>query len=67
MGKIEYCETKCGEILNNSHIFQCFVLNKENQNSDMDKFLDGYTSEKIMCLRIWRENMKEREKYLGTQ
>ena len=67
MGKIEYCETKCGEILTNSHIFQCCVLNMENQNSDMDKVLNGCTSEKITCLRIWRENMKKREKYLGTQ
>ena len=69
IGKIEYCKTKCGEILNNSHIFQCVVLNDKNQNSDMDKVLNGCTIEKKRSLMVWKENMKKLNEIelLGTQ
>ena len=67
MGKIEYCVTKCGEILNNSHIFQCPLLNKQNRNCGMDKVLNGCTTEKKECLKIWKENMNTINEYLGTQ
>ena len=37
-GIIEYCETKCGEILNNSHIFQCKILNTQEKTCDINMF-----------------------------
>ena len=45
-GKIEYCYTQCGEILNNSHIFQCKILNKNVENYDIEKILNEFNSEK---------------------
>ena len=66
-GIIEYCETECGEILNNSHIFQCVELNIGEQKYEIDKVLNGFIAEKKEHLKIWRENMKKRQVYLGTQ
>ena len=66
-GIIEYCETECGEILNNSHIFQCVELNIGEQKYNIDKVLNGFIAEKKEHLKTWRENMKKRQVYLGTQ
>ena len=66
-GITEYCETKCGEVLNNSHIFKCNVLNNHEEKYEYDKILNGYTKEKKKHLIIWKENMKKRETYLRTQ
>ena len=66
-GIIEYCETKCGEILNNSHIFQCKILNIQEKTCDIKYVLNGYIVEKKKHLQIWRDNIKKREEYLGTQ
>ena len=51
-GIIEYCETKCGEILNNSHIFQCIELNIKGQKCDMEKVLNGFIIEKKEHLKF---------------
>ena len=63
----EYCETQCGKILNNAHIFQCNILNNNRQDGEMRKILNGYISEKKAMLTIWRENMKRRESFLRIQ
>ena len=63
----EYCETRCGQILNNAHIFQCNILNNNRKDGAMRKILNGYISEKKAMLTIWRENMKRRESFLRIQ
>ena len=66
-GIIEYCETGCGEILNNYHIFQCVQLIIGEQKYNIDKVLNGFIAGKKEHLKIWRENMKKKQVYLGTQ
>ena len=66
-GIIEYCETKCGAVIDNAHIFQCPVLNKNETSYNFETILNGCTYEKNKLLEVWRENMKKREIYLGTQ
>ena len=66
-GIMEYCETECGEILNNSHIFQCRISNTKEEKWDLDKVLNGYIIEMKRHLQTWRNNMEKRDKYLGTQ
>ena len=66
-GLTEYCETKCGAILNNAHIFCCPELNTREEKFDFETILNGCTIEKKQMLEVWRENMKKREHYLRTQ
>ena len=63
----EYCETQCGQILNNSHIFECTILNQNNEGFDIKKILNGYLSEKKEMLNIWKHNMQRRESFLRIQ
>ena len=63
-GTIEYCETKCEEILNNSHVFQCVKLNINGHKYDMNKVLNGYIVEKKQHLRIWRDYLRTHYNYL---
>ena len=45
-------------------IFNFFnVLNKKNQNSDMDKVLNGCTIEKKRSLLVWGEKINELFKF----
>ncbi len=62
MGKIEYCETECGEILNNVHIFTCHILNSSNK-CDINKILNGKIEEQTEMLRIWQTNQNKRSEY----
>ena len=66
-GIIEYCETKCGEVLDISHIFKCTVMNNLEEDYNYEKILNGYTMEKKIHLEVWNKNMKKRENYLRTQ
>ena len=67
-GIIELCETNCGQILNNSHIFKCEKLNENRPTKfDFDKVFNGYIIEKKQHLKVWRENHERREKILRTQ
>ena len=63
----EYCETQCGQILNNSHIFECNILNQNRKVLDIKKILNGYISEKKEMLIVWKQNMKRRESFLRIQ
>ena len=45
-GILEYCKTKCGEVMNNCHIFQCIKLNKSDTEYNMENILNGFTAEK---------------------
>ena len=63
----EYCETQCGQILNNSHIFQCNILNNNRTDGDIKNILNGYISEKKVMLIVWRENMNRRDLILRIQ
>ena len=56
----ENCETMWGEILDNSHIFQCKKLNTNTNNLYIEKTLNGYLNEKKEHLKIWRKNMEKR-------
>ena len=62
-GKIEYCYTQCGEILNNSHIFQCTILNRNVEKYDIEKILNGFNLEKKQHLEKWRENITKLNSY----
>ena len=66
-GIIENCETMCGEILDNSHIFQCKKLNTNTNNLDKENTLNGYLNEKKKHLKRWRENMEKRNTILRNQ
>ena len=49
---LEFCETKCGEILDNSHIFKCVKLNEDRKTKfDFEKILNGYIFEKKTTFR----------------
>ena len=65
-GKIEYCFTQCGEILNNSHIFQCKVMNKIEDKYEIEKILNGFNSEMKQHLIKWRENMTKLNSYKSS-
>ena len=56
-GITEYCTTQCGEILDNSHIFKCNNLNEPGHEFEIDKVLNGFTSEIKSHLEIWRRNI----------
>ena len=45
-GIIEYCETKCGNILNNAHIFSCPILNSDHEKYEYEAILNGCTMDK---------------------
>ena len=66
-GIVENCETMCGEILTNSHIFECTILNPTKSDQSYDKILNGYILEKKKHLKIWRENMDKRNTFLRNQ
>ena len=57
----------CGEIFDNSHIFQCIILNPIKRNQNIDKILNGYINEKKEHLQVWRENMEKRNTILRNQ
>ena len=41
-GVIQHCNSGCGEIMNNSHVFQCSVLNQDKQNTyNMEMLTNG--------------------------
>ena len=44
-GKIEYWFTQCEEILINSHIFQCNIINTSEQKYDIEKISNRFNSE----------------------
>ena len=62
-GKIQYCYNQCGEILDNSHFFQCKILNKNVEKYDIEKILNGFNSERKQHLKKWRENMTKLNSY----
>jgi hypothetical protein len=64
-GILEYCYTKCGEILNNCHIFKCKILNESESGEeyDMDKILNGFNTEKKLHLNKWRKNIEKLKCY----
>ena len=59
------CETMCGCMLSNAHIISCKILNEDNlQDYKYNTFLNGNINNKANLLKIWRTNLKNREKYL---
>ena len=59
IGIHEYCETKCGDILNNAHIFSCPVLNTGDEKCEFEAILNGCKLERKKHLEVCRENMKK--------
>ena len=55
------CATGCGEIMNNSHILQCSVINPKEQLS-LQKLINGDIYEMKKTLDQWNNNMNEFEK-----
>ena len=59
------CETGCGQILTNAHIFNCPVINDNKDNSKYYNYImNGTLSEKCEGLKLWEINEKKREQYL---
>ena len=55
------CATGCGEIMNNSHILKCSVINLKEQLS-LQKLINGDIYEMKKTLDQWNNNMNEFEK-----
>ena len=61
-GVIQHCNTGCGEIMNNSHVFQCDVLNQDKQQDyNIEMLTNGSLEEMKSALNIWNENMNKLE------
>ena len=59
-GVIQHCNTGCGEIMNNSHVFQCDVLNQDKQQDyNIEMLTNGSLEEMKSALNIWNENMNK--------
>ena len=65
-GDKEYCEYY-GEVLDNSHIFTCKIINNMGENKNMEKILNGNINEKKEALEIWRKNIQKFKNYLRNQ
>ena len=57
-GDPQPCLTGCGGILNNSHVFQCPVINK-NKLLDYNLLVNGTLNEMKDGLNHWKENLKK--------
>ena len=55
------CATGCGEIMNNSHILQCFVINPIEQLS-LQKRINENIYEMKKTLDQWKNNINKFEK-----
>ena len=52
------CAAGCGEIMKNSHILQCFVINLKEQLS-LQKIINGDIYEMKKTVDQWNKNMKK--------
>ena len=59
-GMVVPCPTGCGETMNNSHIFQCVVLNPEEQTS-IEKLINGDIYEMKKTIIRWNQNIMKIE------
>ena len=59
-GMVVPCPTGCGETMNNSHIFQCVVLNPEEQTS-IEKLINGDIYEMKNTIIRWNQNIMKIE------
>ena len=59
-GEVSLCPTDCGNVLDNNHILNCFVLNSEKQYK-LDSLINGNLNDMKNILRIWNANMKKIE------
>ena len=54
---------QCGKNENMEHIFDCEILNNEEENNlKYDQIFSGTLSEQVEIFRIFENNMKRREK-----
>ena len=61
------CETDCGEILNNEHIYNCEVLNKGIKPDIIyNKKYNGFLKDKVKVLKHMERNILHREQFLKT-
>ena len=66
MGEVIQCETGCGNILNNTHIMECPILNNR-QKYDINNLINGNMCEMKQMLAIWRNNIRKRDKMVASQ
>ena len=59
-GSPHLCSTGCGEFFENSHVLTCEVLNQESK-FDLNSLINGSLNEMRICLKQWKENMKNIE------
>ena len=56
-GILEYCQTQCGEVLNNLLKYKFENLNPPGQKCDIDKMHNGFNVEMKQHLKVWKENI----------
>ena len=59
-GMVVPCPTGCGETMNNSLIFQCVVMNPEEQTS-IEKLINGDIYEMKNTIIRWNQNIMKIE------
>ena len=64
-GNKTICDKGCREILDNKHFLFCPASTNQNKNeSDYTRILNGTMNEKILILRKFQEEKKERKEKL---
>ena len=59
------CDKGCNEVLDNQHFLDCPLVNsKKNEVNEYKKILNGSMDEKIITLRKFQEEQKQRKKTL---
>ena len=59
------CDKGCNEVLVNQHFLDCPLVNsKKNEVDEYKKILNGSMDEKIITLRKFQEEQKQRKKTL---
>ena len=65
-GKDTYCETGCGQALDNEHIINCEILNNgKKPHIKYNLIMNGTLNEKNEVLKIFQTNIKIRKQFLS--
>ena len=60
------CQTKCGEIENMEHIYNCQILNNNiTQRGKYENIYNGSLGQQVNIYKKTRENIEKRKKYIS--
>ena len=62
-----YCETGCGELLSNEHIFYCSQLSNGEMKTDFNNIYNGTLKQKVDTYREIKKNMEKRENIISNK